>query len=373
MQTLPSPAWDPQSGPMFACPGCQARVLRTEVQRRPIWACPQCGGRIATIAHLRKNLDREVVERYWWHARRRAPAKGAQRPCPTCNLDMREVSVVDGAPPLDACKHCQLFWFDPGEFDLLPPPAPEPVPQPLAATEAESGAEAATRDASLKLHPAEPTWQYLFLLFGFPMEQTATRVRRHPWITWSLAAVIAVVSLVAFNHFMEAVGRFAFIPEHAFRTGGLTLLTAFFLHADLGHLIGNLYFLVVFGDNVEDFLGRWRYALLLVAATLAGSLLHFALEPGSPTPSIGASGGISGLIAFYALRFRRARLLVLIVFFPLRASVWVLFLLWGVLQMIGLASQLQGVSAVSASAHIGGALVGVLFWWLEEAGARRGR
>jgi hypothetical protein len=74
------------------------------------------------------------------------------------------------------------------------------------------------------------------------------------------------------------------------------------------HLAGNLYFLLVFGSNVEDCLGKWRFFALILLATLAGDVLHVLAQPSSIVSCIGASGGISGLIAYYVLKFPHARL-----------------------------------------------------------------
>lgn len=157
---------------------------------------------------------------------------------------------------------------------------------------------------------------------------------------------------------------------------GLTLVTSFFLHGSLLHLIGNGVFLLMFGDNVEDFLGHARYALLLVGASLAGDLIHIFFEPKGELPCIGASGGISGVIMFYALQFPRARLVQMfrfgLVIRWVRFSAWTAILVWIGLQLFGVWEQISGVSNVSALAHLGGAAFGAGFWFLsrEAKGAR---
>jgi membrane associated rhomboid family serine protease len=133
-------------------------------------------------------------------------------------------------------------------------------------------------------------------------------------------------------------------------------------------LLGNLYFFITFGDNVEDYLGHKRFALLLVAATLTGAALHIAINPSSDIPCVGASGGISGLIAFYAFRFPEARLGWLfrmgLYFRWIRIPAWGWFGIWMLFQALGLILQVSGLSRVSAAAHLGGVLAGVLFWAL---------
>ncbi len=96
-----------------------------------------------------------------------------------------------------------------------------------------------------------------------------------------------------------------------------------------------------------------------------GDALHIALDPHSPIPSIGASGGISGVVVFYGLQFPQARLVVLmryLLFWPLPMRARTALLLWILLQLLGAWMQIAGVSRVSSLAHLGGAGVGMLFW-----------
>jgi membrane associated rhomboid family serine protease len=146
--------------------------------------------------------------------------------------------------------------------------------------------------------------------------------------------------------------------------GGLTLITSFFLHAGVAHVLSNVYFLLVFGDNVEDFLGRFNVVLLLLVPTLAGELVHGLFAPESDAPLIGASAGISGIIVFYSTKFpdRRLRFFRLFRWFSMPASAALGF--WAFSQILAARDQLSGSSDVSALAHIGGALVGLWFWFL---------
>jgi membrane associated rhomboid family serine protease len=300
---------------------------------------------------------------------------------------MKEVSIVARMPAVDVCNHCQLFWLDPGEYELIPKAA-----KPAAMSKAEL-ARSQARAASLALYPAAPgSWEDIAKGLGLPIEQTATRLRRRPVITWSTAGLVTLVSCAAFFDLHRIVDRFGFIPAEAWRLGGMTVVTAFFLHGNPLHLVGNLYFLVVFGDNVEDFLGRASFAALLLVALIAGAALHTSLDVTSRVPCIGASGAISGVIAFYALRFPHARFrfswqarfsdqwIILALTgaarrnrrdlgFNTSASAFVLT--WVVLQISVLVLQTRGFVAVSGAAHVGGAIVGGLFWFTEEMLSRR--
>lgn len=222
-------------------------------------------------------------------------------------------------------------------------------------------------------------WHWLPLLMGMPVEDEQPDgrmgVREKPWFTWTLALGIACVSLIAFFDLERVVEAYGLIPAEFERLSGLTWLTSFFLHGSLMHLVGNVYFLVVFGDNVERCLGTLEFFILLVLATVGGSFLHILMDPESAIPCIGASGGISGVIAFYALRFPKNQLAVMFWFlvrtFWLRLSAIWMFALWCVLQVILAGQQIAGLSLISGGAHIGGALVGIFAYllWRINGGA----
>jgi membrane associated rhomboid family serine protease len=215
----------------------------------------------------------------------------------------------------------------------------------------------------------EEWWKQIATFLGMPVEFDAAPPVRHPWITWLLGAAITATSAFAFTRLHEIVAQFGLIPADAMRLHGLTFATSFFLHAGVIHLLGNMYFLIVFGDNVEDFLGPLRYLALIALAAFIGDLAHIALDPQSQIPCIGASGGIAGVITFYALNFPRIRLAFLMrrgfVWFRwIRLPAWSVFILWIFFQLIGAWEQKVGISSVSSSAHLGGAAGGFVGWLL---------
>jgi len=195
--------------------------------------------------------------------------------------------------------------------------------------------------------------------------------RRIPVVTWGTLLLMVTASLGTLEHIETAVQRWGLYPERALTEPSLDWITSFFLHADVYHLLSNAYFLAVFGDNVEEHLGRGRMLLLIVLSALVGELAHVLLDPRGDLPLIGASAGISGVIVLYGLLFPRARLTVLVLFvLPLTLPALGMLGIWAGLQFVGAAQQLVGMSAVSATAHLGGALVGVGFWLRERLGRR---
>ncbi len=137
-----------------------------------------------------------------------------------------------------------------------------------------------------------------------------------------------------------------------------TLLSYQFLHGGWDHLIGNLLFLWVFSDNVEDCLGHVRFVIFYLITGVIAGLVHVAIEPGSEVPLIGASGAISGVLGAYLLLHPFARLVVLIVFVPLVLPAWLLLAGWFGFQFF--ASQADGTGPVAWWAHIGGFAAGMI-------------
>jgi membrane associated rhomboid family serine protease len=191
--------------------------------------------------------------------------------------------------------------------------------------------------------------------------------RQIPWCTYIVTTLLILTGAASIHDFQANAQRFGFIPAHAWRDYGETFFTCFFLHAGIIHLAGNLYFLVVFGRQVEDYLGRWRWLVLLAAATVLGNLGQLLFDPNQTLPSIGASGGISGLLAFYVLRFPHAQLGIFLGRFLMyrwiRLPAWSAFLFWIAFQFYGAYQQLQHVGSVDSLAHLGGCLAGVAGWW----------
>jgi membrane associated rhomboid family serine protease len=147
----------------------------------------------------------------------------------------------------------------------------------------------------------------------------------------------------------------------------LTIFTAMFMHGGLLHIIGNMLFLWIFGNNIEDSMGRGRFVIFYLAGGVAALLAQTAIDPSSTTPTIGASGAVAAVLGGYALLYPRARVLTLvliILFFTILELPALLVLgLWFLLQLFyGAAELTQPVSGggVAYFAHIGGFVFGLL-------------
>lgn len=155
----------------------------------------------------------------------------------------------------------------------------------------------------------------------------------------------------------------ALIPADIVRGLNLqTLITSMFLHGSMGHIVGNMIFLHIFGDNLEDRFGHLRFMLFYLLAGLAGSALQIVIDPSSTIPNLGASGAIAGVMGGYLVLYPRHRIDVLWGFYGVSSvpasfmlGYWILFQFFGGFGSLGLAG-----GGVAYFAHIGGFALGYL-------------
>jgi membrane associated rhomboid family serine protease len=140
----------------------------------------------------------------------------------------------------------------------------------------------------------------------------------------------------------------------------LTLLTSMFMHGSWMHIIGNMVYLWIFGDQIEDRLGRWKFLLFYLACGLVAGLAQVLYHPDSTIPSLGASGAIAGVLGAYLLRFPRNRVRVLFGWTVLAVPALIVLGGWFVLQLFSQVSVVKGDGGVAYMAHIGGFIAGVV-------------
>ena len=164
------------------------------------------------------------------------------------------------------------------------------------------------------------------------------------------------------NDFAELSPADILVPEN------WTYITYSFLHGDILHLGGNMLFLWVFGDNVEDALGHVKFLFFYLACAAAGAVLHGVIAPDSQMPLIGASGAVAGCVSAYLMLHPRVKLWVLAFMrIPLRIPAWIPLILWIAFQFLMMFAQLDDM--VSWSAHVGGIIAGaVLVLFLRRRG-----
>lgn len=204
--------------------------------------------------------------------------------------------------------------------------------------------------------------------------------RRTPWVAWSALALCVIVFLwqqsLAPQGEALAFYRYGFVPANASGVAPLppglavipawaTMVTAMFLHGGWMHLGGNMLYLWIFGDNVEDSMGSFRFAVFYVLCGGAAALAQFMIDPASKVPMVGASGGIAGILGAYLILHPRAavRTFVLILIFIrfINLPAWLVLGVWIAGQFVAVPSALAktGGGGVAYFAHIGGFIAGM--------------
>lgn len=211
----------------------------------------------------------------------------------------------------------------------------------------------------------------------FPIRDSVP-TRRRPWLTWLLIGLnlaFFILELALGPAAEHLIGTLAVVPTHLLSLRYwvlslgwpvVTLVLSTFMHGSWAHLIGNMIYLWVFGDNVEDRLGRFRFLLFYLLCGAFAAIAHTLANPTSAIPTIGASGAVAGVLGAYIVSHPRARVLTLVpigLFVPaFRVPAWAYLGLWFLIQ---LASGLAPIwveemtQTVAFWAHIVGFIAGI--------------
>ena len=201
----------------------------------------------------------------------------------------------------------------------------------------------------------------------FPLGDDNSLRRITPVVTFVLIAINVAVFLLELQNGDAFISQWAFVPRRftaAPSADAVTILSAMFMHGGWMHLGGNMLYLWIFGDNVEEVLGHWRYALVYLACGVAASLAHIAVAPNSLIPSLGASGAIAGVMGMYVLWFPHNQVRVLVFRVITLMPALVVIGLWIIMQIVlgmGELSRVGQQGGVAYMAHIGGAVAGIAF------------
>ena len=208
----------------------------------------------------------------------------------------------------------------------------------------------------------------------FPIHDDTERVHGRPYLNYGMIAINVIVfiwqaSATGFFSNESAVNdmflTYGSVPEkiiNDFPSSAPTIITSMFMHGGVAHIIGNMVFLFVFGDNIEDKYGRIKYLLLYIGWGAAAALIHsaYALSTGQGgVPAVGASGAISGILGAYLVMYPRAKIFTVIMAFFLytvRIPVLIYIPFWFILQLIF--SLIDTTGGVAYLAHIGGFIAG---------------
>jgi len=194
--------------------------------------------------------------------------------------------------------------------------------------------------------------------------------RTFPLVTYVLIALNVLFFFVEISGGDAFIGEWAFVPSRFLANpvgDSLTLLTSLFMHAGWLHLGGNMLYLWIFGDNVEDRFGHVKFTIFYLLCGLGATFAQLAFSVGSNVPNLGASGAIAGVLGAYILLFPQGRVRVLQGQQVIQVPALIVIGLWIVLQLfsgIGSIAATADTGGVAYMAHIGGFVVGIVLTFL---------
>ena len=203
--------------------------------------------------------------------------------------------------------------------------------------------------------------------------------RTFPFVTYLLIAINFIVFFTELASGDDFIIRWSFVPAR-FQANPwedlITIFSSMFMHAGWLHIIGNMLYLFIFGDNVEDAFGHVKFTIFYLVCGLAATFAQFAFSSGSSIPQLGASGAIAGVLGAYLMMFPRSRVTVLMgyIVVPLPALVVIGF--WFVLQLFSGIAAISSISTeeggVAYMAHVGGFVVGLILAFILRPRNRGG-
>ena len=333
---------------MKKCPCCAVdELISQDFYGQDVESCLNCNGLWFEREELNKALSAadndddnvKLENRYGEHL------GGSDKHCHDCDNGLDKYHLMPGFEiEIDACSECHGVWLDNDELDKV-------IHSPLI------------RKSLLELNKplSKKTW-FFQILSQMPVEYNL-EVKSTPWVVYCLLVLNFSIFASYYSGLMPefyAYDNFALFSDRVTAGSQLwSLVTHMYMHGGLMHIIGNMYFLYVIGDNLEDVLGKGRFLALYTVCGFCAAAVQIISEPGSSIPMVGASGAIAGLFGMYLVWFRHASLSLMIVVYQKKVSPMVFFLVWLAINFIGVwTSQAQG-GGVAYWAHIGGFFAGL--------------
>lgn len=333
---------------MKSCPRCTFPLKVITYKETELDHCHRCGGSYLEPEGGAQLFGPFVDPAVWAGSEIARDLGRWQLYCPTDGsaLKVYEVEYGEESVEIDLCPQCRGIWLDKEEGTAL-----RDIVMSAGQDETTGLSEKDVRSGAIG---------YIFQLISqFPLE-VWNPIHNRPRATLALIGLMAAFFLVQFaDDFGTLTEQYALVPAQIRSGRSLwTLLTSMFLHAGILHLAGNAYYLYVFGDNVEDYLGGRVFLALYFAAGLAGAALQVAMQGDPRIPIVGASGAVAGVMAAYLVIFPRVKIFQMFRIFRFRVRVAWFLVFWIGWNIVG---ALIGGGQVAWMAHIGGFLAGALF------------
>jgi membrane associated rhomboid family serine protease len=208
------------------------------------------------------------------------------------------------------------------------------------------------------------------------------KVRQPSYSTPAVTIVLIVINVLVFLYefwlgLVDPYSLNRFMDVYSLRPAYFSIVnifTAMFVHANWMHVLGNMLFLWVFGDNVEDILGHGKYLFFYLACGVAAALAQVAMDPSSRIPMVGASGAIAGVMGAYLVKFPRSQVVMLtwfIFIFTFDLPAWAMLIYWFAIQVFGGFGSITQASTGGTAflAHVGGFVMGAIL--INLMGARQ--
>lgn len=334
------------------CPRCSAALVSAQAGTVVVDACTVCRGAWYEHKDATQGLDADAeIQKLVAAGSAKLKGQSGMR-CPQghgplstyrCEAPDQHRAKVE----IDTCQKCKGVWLDADEAHVL---------QKVAA---QSG------DVKSGFG-----WYLLQLVSGIPLE-VYNPVKRKPVALWLIIlACIGVFGwelvLASRNHLEWFILNFGLVPNDLIHGKNLwSIVTHMFMHGGFAHIFGNLVYLYIFGDNIEDKIGRPKFVLLYFVCGLFAAAGQFAAGYNSTVPMVGASGAIAGILGAYLILFPKVRVFVVVFFIRFKISVWFYLGIWiGMNLLMGSAAALdgaEGAHGVAWWAHVGGFVAGALW------------
>lgn len=333
------------------CPRCRSPLVASPLGGITVDACGVCRGAFYEHSDAAA-LDPDAEIRKLVTAGSAKMKGKSTLPCPLghgplITYDCEAPDQHRAKVEIETCPTCKGIWLDAEEAHVL---------QKIAAQ---------TGDAKSGVG-----WYLLQAFTGIPLEVYHPVKRRPVGVFLIILACIAVfgveLSYAAADGLEWFIRRFGLVPNEVMHGRQLwSIVSHMFMHGGFGHIFGNLVYLYIFGDNIEDKIGRIKFLILYFICGLFAAGAQIAAGYNSTVPMVGASGAIAGILGAYLILFPRVRVYVVVLLFRFKVSVW--FYLGGWIAMnllMGGAAALdgaEGAGGVAWWAHIGGFAAGGLW------------
>jgi len=371
------------------CPNCLDELKEHLHYKHYIDTCGSCGGAwfdygelSSSIEYILQKHSSKVADSNSELTRSRLnpdTVNELKKSCPRCNLPMQKINYMyDSNVILDKCGQCGGLWADYGEFKKIASyckgnPQMEALGKSILKSGWSPGKDKKDKDPIVELgnflnQPARPIF-FFGPRFIIPLkDDIATNIIPYGTIGLLLINIlIFLLMLKSGGNSLEIYQKYGLVPSEILSGRGyLSFFSSLFLHGGFMHLLGNMFFLWIFADNVEEHLGLGEFIAFFIICGFWADIIHILTNADSTIPTVGASGAIAGIMGAYFYLFPHAKIKTLVFYQIIDIPAFILIGTWLALQLLYAAITFGVNTSVAFSAHIGGFFSGIFFIWLYE-------